>query len=160
MRRLALMLLLILSLTACAHQALPPGQPPASPDRTAQALHTLFPVALKAGVTLSAQSLLAFHPDVLPYLRPWLDALCATVVNTTDTHGLQVVMLATLDTITMPSTVKALLADFVPVVVGLVPVALQVAEISVPEVGSVMVVVGDICKAIEQALPPAVAMKP
>src|ERR1043166_8507312 len=150
MRRLALMLLLILSLTAWAHQALPPGQPPASPDRTAQALHTLFPVALKAGVTLETKKLLSWHPDVLPYLRQWLDAICATMVTSTDTEGLRGVLITTLYAIDMPPTMHNILEEFIPVLVALIPFALEAAE-AVPQVETVVVVVTEVCEWMRHA---------
>ena len=152
--RVAVMVVLACVLCQCARTAAPPTP---ETDRTKEALHKVFPVVLKAGVTLETRKLLAWHPDVVPYLKQWVEALCQVVVTSTDTQGLQVVMLGTLDRLDMPAEMRQILADFVPVIAYLIPVALAAAEVAIPEGGQVLVVVTDICKWILLAMPPTLA---
>ena len=147
LRRTAALLLLCSSLLGCAHL---------SGSAAQQQQQQLFQAGLHASVAVATQSLVAFHPDVVPHLLAWLDAICGTVTGATSIGALQTVMLGTLDATAMPPTMHAILADFIPVVIALMPIALQTAEIAVPEVASVLIVAGDVCRWVGQAIPASV----
>lgn len=134
--------LLCVSMVSCAHIS-------ASPPQQRQ----LFQAGLHVSITVATQSLVAFHPDIVPHLLAWLDAACGTVTGTTDVGTLQAVMREALTNTPMPEAMRALVADFIPVIVALMPVALQAAEMAVPDVQSVVIVAGDVCRWIEQAIP-------